>query len=43
MYLIGIDLGGTNIAVAIVGEDFRIVKKKSVPTGTWRDAAFLGI
>lgn len=32
MYRIGIDLGGTNIAVGIVDENFKILKKKSTPT-----------
>lgn len=32
MYRIGVDLGGTNIAVGIVDEDFRIVVKGSTPT-----------
>ena len=32
MYYIGVDLGGTNIAVGIVDEEFRIVKKASLPT-----------
>ena len=32
MYYIGVDLGGTNIAVGIVGEDLKLVKKASVPT-----------
>lgn len=32
MYYIGVDLGGTNIAVGIVDEDCRIVKKTSTPT-----------
>jgi glucokinase len=32
MYYIGVDLGGTNIAVGIVDEEFKIVKKGSVPT-----------
>lgn len=32
MYRIGIDLGGTNIAAAIVDKSFKIVYKKSVPT-----------
>ena len=32
MYYIGIDLGGTNIAVGIVDESFKIVKKGSTPT-----------
>lgn len=34
MYRIGIDLGGTNIAAAIVDESFSIIKKKSIPTST---------
>ncbi len=41
MYRIGIDLGGTNIAAAIVNNDFQIVKKMSVPTGADRDAALI--
>ena len=41
MYRIGIDLGGTNIAAAVVSNDFKIVKKMSVPTGAERDAALL--
>ena len=32
MYRIGIDLGGTNIAVGLVNEFCRIVSKKSTPT-----------
>lgn len=32
MYYIGIDLGGTNIAVGLVDEDGKIVRKDSVPT-----------
>lgn len=31
-YSIGVDLGGTNIAVGIVDESYKIVKKGSVPT-----------
>ena len=31
-YTIGVDLGGTNIAVGIVNENYEIVKKGSVPT-----------
>ena len=31
-YHIGIDLGGTNIAAGVVGSDFEIVAKTSVPT-----------
>ncbi len=41
MYRIGIDLGGTNIAAAIVDNDFRIVKKMSIPTGAERDASLI--
>ncbi len=36
MYSIGIDLGGTNIAVGIVNESYAIVKKESIPTGAHR-------
>ncbi len=32
MYRIGIDLGGTNIALGIVTDEGKIVRKKSVPT-----------
>ena len=32
MYYIGVDLGGTNIAVGIVDENSKIIKKASVPT-----------
>ena len=32
MYSIGVDLGGTNIAVGIVDENYRIIKKSSCPT-----------
>ncbi len=41
MYRIGVDLGGTNIAAAIVSEDYKIIKKMSVPTGRERDASFI--
>ncbi len=41
MYRIGIDLGGTNIAAAIVNEEFMIVKKKSIPTGAERDTKYI--
>jgi glucokinase len=37
MYYIGIDLGGTNIAVGIVDENYKIVKKGSTPTLANRD------
>lgn len=36
MYRIGVDLGGTNIAVGIVNEDLELVKKVSTPTGATR-------
>lgn len=38
MYYIGVDLGGTNIAVGIVDENYKIVKKGSVPTKPERGA-----
>lgn len=41
MYRIGIDLGGTNIAAAVVNNEFKIIKKMSVPTGADRDAALI--
>ncbi|MCQ2770842.1 MAG: ROK family protein [Clostridia bacterium] len=31
-YYIGVDLGGTNIAIGITDENFKIIKKDSVPT-----------
>ncbi len=36
MYYIGIDLGGTNVAIGIVTEDGKIVDKKSFPTNAGR-------
>ena len=36
MYRIGVDLGGTNIAVGIVNETFEIIAKGSTPTLTGR-------
>ena len=36
MYRIGVDLGGTNIAAGLVDENYKIVRKKSVPTGADR-------
>jgi len=39
MYRIGIDLGGTNIAVGVVNEKYEIVAMHSVPTGASRPAA----
>ena len=38
MYRIGIDLGGTNIAVGVVNEKYEIVAHHSVPTGASRPA-----
>lgn len=38
MYRIGVDLGGTNIAVGLVNEEFQIIQKKSLPTGAEREA-----
>ncbi len=38
MYYIGVDLGGTNIAVGIVNENCEIVKKGSTPTKPERGA-----
>ena len=37
MYRIGIDLGGTNIAVGVVDDRHRIVAEASVPTGAPTD------
>lgn len=38
MYRIGIDLGGTNIAVGVVNEHYEIVAEASLPTGAQRPA-----
>ena len=38
MYTIGIDLGGTNIAVGLVDESYKIVRKRSVETKAFREA-----
>ena len=38
MVRLGVDLGGTNIAVGIVNEEFKIIDKDSVPTGATRPA-----
>lgn len=38
MYTIGVDLGGTNIAIGIVNEKYEIVRKGSVPTKPERGA-----
>lgn len=37
MYTIGIDLGGTNIAVGLCDKNLNIIEKASVPTGAERD------
>ena len=36
MYYLGVDLGGTNIAIGLVNEEFKIVFKGKVPTGASR-------
>ncbi len=41
MYYIGVDLGGTNIAVGIVNEKLEILKKGSVPTMPNRDGELI--
>lgn len=41
MYSLGIDLGGTNIAVGVVNENNEIVLKGSVPTGADREISFV--
>ena len=38
MFRLGVDLGGTNIAIGIVNEEFQIIHKDSVPTGATRPA-----
>ena len=38
MYRIGIDLGGTNIAVGLVNDEHKIVAKKTTPTLATREA-----
>ena len=38
MYYIGVDLGGTNIAIGIVSEKYEIVRKGSTPTKPERGA-----
>ncbi|HUU84347.1 MAG TPA: ROK family glucokinase [Phycisphaerae bacterium] len=37
-YAVGLDLGGTDIKAALIGDDARIVVKASRPTGATRDA-----
>ena len=41
MYKIGVDLGGTNIAVGLVNEKYEIVKKATTPTLATREAALI--
>ncbi len=41
MYYLGIDLGGTNIAVGVVDENYKIIKKKSTPTMANRDGKLI--
>lgn len=41
MYYLGVDLGGTNIAIGIVDENYNIILKDKVPTGAGRDADFI--
>lgn len=38
MYRVGIDLGGTNIAVGLVNDDYEIISYTTVPTEAWRSA-----
>lgn len=38
MYSVGVDLGGTNIAVGVLGEDNKIIGKASIPTKAERTA-----
>lgn len=37
MYYIGVDLGGTNIAVGLLDKDFKIIAKEKCPTKTERE------
>ena len=41
MYYIGVDLGGTNIAVGIVNEEKKIVLKGSIPTNANREGELI--
>ena len=41
MYTIGVDLGGTNIAVGICDEELNIIVKDSVPTGADREGELI--
>ena len=37
MYILGIDLGGTNIAIGLCNENLEIIDKDSVPTRAERE------
>ena len=41
MYRIGVDLGGTNIAVGLVNDKYEIVKKVSAPTSVENGAEYI--
>ena len=41
MYRIGVDLGGTNIAVGLVNENYEIIEKATTPTLAARDASLI--
>ena len=41
MYYIGVDLGGTNIAVGVVDSNMKIIEKGSVPTLSARDGELI--
>jgi glucokinase len=41
MYYLGVDLGGTNIAIGLVDEQGRIVHQDSIPTGRDRSATVI--
>ena len=41
MYYIGVDLGGTNIAIGIVDENKKIILKGSNPTNPARDGELI--
>lgn len=41
MYTIGVDLGGTNIAVGICDQNLNIIEKASVPTGAERSGELI--
>lgn len=41
MYTLGVDLGGTNIAIGLCDSELKIVDKGSVPTGAEREAELI--